>query len=213
MPCMIWLLPDFVGHPLCFSVLAPRVAEWGKLRLFSYHSYWPYASIEQLAVAIAADADSQRPDWVLGYSFGGLVGCEIARHLVAGGGPAPRLLLIDSRLPAPDHEGAATDLAQLGLQPKYRQLQDKIELLVALGEVVSDCIVANLHCFPTYRPGGSLAGVDLIAGRSGGEDYKSIESWRMFLPDSRLWQVDVAHQDMLIDPSALETILSILTAG
>ncbi|AXE28758.1 hypothetical protein DK842_01795 [Chromobacterium phragmitis] len=208
MSATIWLLPDFIGHPLCFSALAARLEGRAEARLVSYHRYWPYDGIAGLARAVAEDWHGPEPDWLVGYSFGGLVGCELA-SLLRERGEAPRLLLVDSRLGSAGG-GGATALAQLVGSDAYGQLRHKIELLAALGEVDRDCVEANLRLFPGYRPPRTLRDATLIAGRQGEEPYKSMAPWRAYLPDAGLRQVDVAHQDMLADASALEAILSVL---
>jgi thioesterase domain-containing protein len=209
MSATIWLLPDFIGHPLCFSVLAARLE--GRVRQVSYHRYWPYAGIADLARAVAEDWPGAAPDWIVGYSFGGLVGCELASLMQQrDDGAATRLLLVDSRLGSSC--GGATALAQLVGSDAFSLLLDKIELLATLGEVDRDCVEANLRFFPDYRPPRTVRGATLIAGRPETAHYKSMAPWRAYLPDACRRQVDVAHQDMLTDSAALAAILSVLDA-
>nr|WP_132646912.1 alpha/beta fold hydrolase [Pseudomonas aeruginosa] len=91
---MLILLPDFIGHPSCFRGLLARLGATD-CRLVDYHRLDAYASIEALASQVL-DGLAEEPDWLIGYSFGGLVGYEMARQL-----PASRLLMIDSHLPWP----------------------------------------------------------------------------------------------------------------
>ncbi|WP_070107486.1 thioesterase domain-containing protein [Burkholderia plantarii] len=223
MSATIWLLPDFIGHPLCFSALAARLARSARLRHVSYHRYWPYRDIGQLARAIADDWHGERPQWLAGYSFGGLVACELAslleRRASAAGedaeAVAPKLLLIDSRLAHGETAVArsgATTLAKLVGTEAYRQLVEKIDALAALDEIDRDCVEANLGLFPDFRPGVTTVEATLLTGRSGDEGYKTAERWSTSLPNLRRHRVDVAHQDMLTEAAALDTVLSILEA-
>lgn len=209
----IWLLPDFIGHPLCFSAFAAKLTDRASLRHVNYHAYWPYLSIADLASAVADDWDGPAPQWLVGYSFGGLVGFELAALLGKRTlAPSPRLLLIDSRL---GNEGGATTLTRLVGSDAYVQLSKKIDALAALGEVERACVDANLAIFSGYRPPLPVHATDdvtLIIGRLSGEDYKSAELWNSYLPDMRRHRIDVAHQEMLTDPAALNMILSILAA-
>lgn len=91
---MLILLPDFIGHPSCFRGLLARLGATD-CRPVDYHRLDAYASIEALASQVL-DGLAEEPDWLIGYSFGGLVGYEMARQL-----PASRLLMIDSHLPWP----------------------------------------------------------------------------------------------------------------
>ncbi len=88
---MLILLPDFIGHPSCFRGLLARLGATD-CRPVDYHRLDAYASIEALASQVL-DGLAEEPDWLIGYSFGGLVGYEMARQL-----PASRLLMIDSHL-------------------------------------------------------------------------------------------------------------------
>jgi hypothetical protein len=208
MPTTIWLLPDFIGHPLCFAALAASLDCQAEMRLVSYHRYWPYRGIADLARAVVEDWHGPAPDWVVGYSFGGLVGFEATCLLQRGDGGAPRLLLVDSQLTSSG--GGATSLAQLVGVAAFGRLLDKIELLAALGEVERDCVEANLRFFPDYRPSRVLRGATLLAGREGAARYKSMAPWRAYLPDACLQRLDIAHQDMLADAVALAAILAVL---
>lgn len=160
---MLILLPDFIGHPSCFRGLLARLGATD-CRLVDYHRLDAYASIEALASQVL-DGLAEEPDWLIGYSFGGLVGYEMARQL-----PASRLLMIDSHLPWPA-------LRRMPPSEQYQrwlsaEMREWIALMSELGELreevllrMSSCSAAGSPAIASPAPAGCAAGTTPAATR------------------------------------------------
>lgn len=140
---MLILLPDFIGHPSCFRGLLARLGATD-CRPVDYHRLDAYASIEALASQVL-DGLAEEPDWLIGYSFGGLVGYEMARQL-----PASRLLMIDSHLPWPA-------LRRMPPSEQYQrwlsaEMREWIALMSELGELREEVLLRNVELFGRWQP-------------------------------------------------------------
>ena len=141
---MLILLPDFIGHPSCFRGLLARLGATD-CRPVDYHRLDAYASIEALASQVL-DGLAEEPDWLIGYSFGGLVGYEMARQL-----PASRLLMIDSHLPWPA-------LRRMPPSEQYQrwlsaEMREWIALMSELGELREEVLLRNVELFGRWHDG------------------------------------------------------------
>lgn len=160
---MLILLPDFIGHPSCFRGLLARLGATD-CRLVDYHRLDAYASIEALASQVL-DGLAEEPDWLIGYSFGGLVGYEMARQL-----PASRLLMIDSHLPWPA-------LRRMPPSEQYQrwlsaEMREWIALMSELGELREEVLLRNVELFGRWQPRHRLARASWVRCRDdAGRDH------------------------------------------
>ncbi len=72
----------------------------------------PETDLERMAARYLAELGAQPGEWpsvVGGWSMGGVIAFEIARQIVAAGGAAPLVVLIDSAVPLPREGERPTD--------------------------------------------------------------------------------------------------------
>ncbi len=165
---MLILLPDFIGHPSCFRGLLARLGATD-CRLVDYHRLDAYASIEALASQVL-DGLAEEPDWLIGYSFGGLVGYEMARQL-----PASRLLMIDSHLPWPA-------LRRMPPSEQYQrwlsaEMREWIALMSELGELREEVLLRNVELFGRWQPRHRLARASWVRCRDDAGRDPAAERW------------------------------------
>ncbi len=165
---MLILLPDFIGHPSCFRGLLARLGATA-CRLVDYHRLDAYASIEALASQVL-NGLAEEPDWLIGYSFGGLVGYEMARQL-----PASRLLMIDSHLPWPA-------LRRMPPGEQYQrwlsaEMREWIALMSELGELREEVLLRNVELFGRWQPRHRLARASWVRCRDDAGRDPAAERW------------------------------------
>ena len=132
----ILCLPDFVGHPLCYSALAKQLKGQATLHMPNYSLWWPYESVEALAGKIIEAMNPADYDLLLGYSFG----AHVAAHC-ASRSNVRRLCLID-----PPPLASLQDLTLEGIRQRlaadsrYAYIQDLVD-----AELVDpDCVHGNI---------------------------------------------------------------------
>ncbi|MEV7232504.1 amino acid adenylation domain-containing protein [Streptomyces sp. NPDC051020] len=115
---LVWLSPDdgrdalFCVHPVGGSAhwylpLAEHLA--GRTQVAAFEAAAGDATVPELAARYTAELLRDRPNGphrILAWSSGAAIACEMARHLVAEGHPAPVLTLID---PAAEGAGSLED--------------------------------------------------------------------------------------------------------
>ncbi|MFE9692987.1 thioesterase II family protein [Micromonospora sp. NPDC005806] len=118
----------------------------------------PVTTMDELAAPLVdAVADQVRPPFaIFGHSMGGLLGYEVTRRLVAGGGPAPARLVVSAALPP--HRAAGTGAAHTrddaGLTAWLRELGGVPDELVAdptLLGLILPTVRADLAVVASYR--------------------------------------------------------------
>jgi hypothetical protein len=205
------LLPDFIGHPLCFSALRAALAGAAECATPSYAELWPYDDVVDLARRVEAWLKGRPLDGILGYSFGGLVAFELALSLGAAGPFPPRVVLVDAHLcTLPSYlDGASVEEGiRAGLDERTRAT---VALLEELGEVDPRCLERNLASFTRYRPSGRLAAADLVTCGLDTATYKSATAWPEHVDALALHEVATSHADVLKDHRALALIKRLVT--
>jgi thioesterase domain-containing protein len=198
------LLPDFVGHPICFRSLQSWLRDDFELRLPTYHDHWPYEDIASLASAIKESLLDWRPSCIIGYSFGGSVAFEIASQFP----PSTQmpLIMLDSHLianPRPVCESWLSEKIDRLVSPKLAEL---IASMQAIGEVNEDCVFQNLRLFPEWRPQTVLPLLFLIRCKLDRADAHEFGSWDPFFDKVQVFEASSSHQDVVTDPSALQAV-------
>ncbi|MDF5983723.1 alpha/beta fold hydrolase [Pseudomonas aeruginosa] len=123
----------------CWHASAQRTAGWSTTT-----GWMPTPASKPLASQVL-DGLAEEPDWLIGYSFGGLVGYEMARQL-----PASRLLMIDSHLPWPA-------LRRMPPSEQYQrwlsaEMREWIALMSELGELREEVLLRNVELFGRWQP-------------------------------------------------------------
>lgn len=134
------LFPDFVAYPMCYLRFVGTLPPGVSAEALDYNAFWPYASIEQLARAIADVHGEGKPDALVGYSFGALVAAAAA-PMFTQHGARPRLYLLDPPdLAAPRPDGAVATEARLRADSAYNYIFD----LIDCGLTAPDCVLGNV---------------------------------------------------------------------
>ncbi|MFO2466542.1 alpha/beta fold hydrolase [Pseudomonas sp. 15FMM2] len=174
----ILCLPDFVGHPICYSAFASGIKKQSTPKVINYSDLWPYESLETLACKITNTIDLDRYDLLVGYSFGAHVAT-----LCASRSKVARLCLIDPP-PLASLRGLTLDniRQRLAADPRYAYVQD----LVAAELVDPDCVHGNIlllsrlaHLPPVDAP------TDLLLCAS-----SAVEAVKADYPGGRYWRDD-----------------------
>ncbi len=195
---MLILLPDFIGHPSCFRGLLARLGATD-CRLVDYHRLDAYASIEALASQVL-DGLAEEPDWLIGYSFGGLVGYEMARQL-----PASRLLMIDSHLPWPA-------LRRMPPSEQYQrwlsaEMREWIALMSELGELREEVLLRNVELFGRWQPRHRLARASWVRCRDDAGRDPAAERWCDLIERLDTFPCERPHHLALQDPAVIDFIV------
>jgi len=187
---MILLLPDFIGHPGCFNSILPLLHQ--PIQLVNYNYLTASVSLSEMATQIAASL-TELPLTILGYSFGGALGFELAKILPDG----TQLIMIDSRFPDSVLRNIpAKEQYQRWLTPENDLW---IELLEELGEIDKAVIMHHITLFSEWKPKGSLRNAWLIACPT--IDKKNETRWRQHISDLRLINVNSNHNEVMLDPA------------
>lgn len=198
------LLPDFIGHPICFQKLQGWLRNNFELRLPSYHDYWPYEDITSLALAIKTSLRDWRPSCIIGYSFGGAVAFEVAAQFPSSS--RMPLIMLDSHLianPRPMSESCFSKKIGRLVSPK---LAEMIVMLQTMGEVNEDCVLQNLRLFPEWRPQTVLPLLSLIRCKLDRADAHEFGSWDAFFNKVQIFEASSSHEDVVTDPNAFQAI-------
>ncbi|MBY9586264.1 alpha/beta fold hydrolase [Pseudomonas aeruginosa] len=195
---MLILLPDFIGHPSCFRGLLARLGATD-CRLVDYHRLDAYASIEALASQVL-DGLAEEPDWLIGYSFGGLVGYEMARQL-----PASRLLMIDSHLPWPA-------LRRMPPSEQYQrwlsaEMREWIALMSELGELREEVLLRNVELFGRWQPRHRLVRASWVRCRDDAGRDPAAERWCDLIERLDTFPCERPHHLALQDPAVIDFIV------
>ncbi len=195
---MLILLPDFIGHPSCFRGLLARLGATD-CRPVDYHRLDAYASIEALASQVL-DGLAEEPDWLIGYSFGGLVGYEMARQL-----PASRLLMIDSHLPWPA-------LRRMPPSEQYQrwlsaEMREWIALMSELGELREEVLLRNVELFGRWQPRHRLARASWVRCRDDAGRDPAAERWCDLIERLDTFPCERPHHLALQDPAVIDFIV------
>lgn len=195
---MLILLPDFIGHPSCFRGLLARLGATD-CRPVDYHRLDAYASIEALASQVL-DGLAEEPDWLIGYSFGGLVGYEMARQL-----PASRLLMIDSHLPWPA-------LRRMPPSEQYQrwlsaEMREWIALMSELGELREEVLLRNVELSGRWQPRHRLARASWVRCRDDAGRDPAAERWCDLIEQLDTFPCERPHHLALQDPAVIDFIV------
>lgn len=200
----VLLLPDVIGHPICFLQLIPELSSLFDCKVVNYHHVWPYANIDELVDKISTNLNQWIPDWVIGYSFGGLVAYEAIGHFCEDA----RLLLIDSHLFDLEHSDSMTiDSKRIKLPIELQRLSN---LLEQMGEVNRECIWHNLNVFPRYLPHRRLKRAVLLHCERSTYLYKSAHEWGRYIDAMEHYFSAASHETVLSHKESIATILHIL---
>jgi hypothetical protein len=200
----VLLLPDYIGHPVCFKDLIPKIEGFCEIKAINYHSSWPYTSIEELSRKIIIECGNWTPDKILGYSFGGVVGYNLVRLLDND----VNLILIDTSL------FNITDV-NLDYEETHipNHIKNYVELLEQLGEVSSSCISYNLSELPKYRPSGKIESGVFICCEEPSYQRKTKELWSRYINRIELRKVKSQHHMVLVETDSLSLIVNLLQSG
>lgn len=200
------LLPDFVGHPICYQRVWAALEARFDLRVANYHVHQPYEDIASLAAAVRDALGNWQPDAIVGYSFGGLVGLELAGVWQI---PGPLVMIDTHRLadPGPANEAWLASRLDLIVSP---QLAELVAALVELGEIDETCIRRNLALFTAHLPRARARAIHLLRceGSRFGEPFET--SWEDFADEYATTPLPTDHAGALSHPDALHLLLNLL---
>lgn len=196
---MILLLPDFIGHPGCFRRLLAGLSQ--PVQQVNYHQLARSESLPEMARLVASTL-SHVPEWIVGYSFGGALGFELAQLLPQ----TPRLLMIDSHLPTPLlRETSSVQQFEYWLTAKSREW---ITLMEELGEIDRSIVLQHIYLFSRWQPFGTLREAWLV--RCPSDSHQIEEHWQTRIRQLHLLQATLAHHEVMHDPIALAAISTLL---
>jgi thioesterase domain-containing protein len=192
------LLPDFVGHPICYlpfvSQLATPVYQ-SAFEVIDYGDYPEAVSIEDLAVAISNRYEGTRLNAVVGYSFGGLVAFEISQITRSP------VMMIDTHL-WKGQQSADLEAWRKWITPEHKR---QINTLISTGEVSEKLIKRNLKAFWSYAPSRKqdcailLKAQDSEAGLS-----RTINDWPFWINQLEEIEVEANHSSILRHPTTIQ---------
>ena len=210
----ILFLPDFIGHPLCYNKLIQQFANssnYFSLKFISYHNLnGEYTDIPELAKVIydgMQQALSQNQTIIIGYSFGGLVGFELAK-LLDTLQLDYILILVDSHIVNNNHSIVKFNNLTTTLN-KYPQFSF-IKQLLELGEIKYAVIDKNLYLFEQYSPTGSIAFAHIIISNEKFRKDASNKDIIKHINNYQISQLDTNHFDIIKDSRCIKTLKEIL---
>lgn len=202
------LLPDFVGHPVCYQRMRPTLEAHFDVRIANYHVHHPYENVAALASAVRRHLGDWRPDAVVGYSFGGLVGLELAGTWPLS---CPLVMIDTHRMadPGPAYEAWLASRLDRIVSP---QLAELIAALAELGEIDEACIRHNLALFRAHVPRSRARAIHFLRCEDSrfGEAFDA--SWEDFADEYTTTSVPADHAGALSHPDALHFLLDLLDA-
>lgn len=204
----VLLLPDFIGHPFCFEPVR-EIDTRCEVRVADYHLLYPYADIPALAAAVVRSLEGWRPDLVIGYSFGGLVGLE----LLSGIDQAPLVMIDSHRVVHPEPaqaDGWSRPRFVDMLPPDLGRL---VDALVELGEIREDCVRHNLALFVEHVPRGGAACLHLVRCLCNPPNPALTTDWEDWAGQLQVHALPTTHWQVMKHPRLVPLLLATLHAA
>ncbi|MDC9581600.1 thioesterase domain-containing protein [Xenorhabdus sp. PR6a] len=196
---MILLLPDFVGHPCCFQTLLAKLPH--DRQIVNYHQLPLVDNLPALAAHIAI-AIKSTPEWIIGYSFGGILGYELSHHFAC----VPRLIMIDSHLPWPElQKTSALRQYQHWLTPDIR---DWVMVMQELNEIDQRVILNNIRLFSYWQPKKILKRAWWI--RCPKSDSTAKIDWRCLIQDINYFDTSSDHHNVMKDSNVISYLIQLI---